>query len=162
MRFFQSRSIKKFRPLIDALIPDFDYVFLHTILQWCRLADDDNQCFWEVWLIEDRKKVIGICGLYSLHGQKTEQLWLGWFAVLPELRGKGRGRKAMRHLYREAKKVGCKTIMSYVDKAGAPLSFYMREGFNIVGRVGTYVKENSLDIKSFEDPADIVISKPLN
>lgn len=170
--FKQSRDIKEFRPLINTLIPDFDYVFLHTILQWCNLANDPYEGqnkFWEVWLIgyeeNNNWNTIGICGLYSLVPHKTDKLWLGWLAIIPELRNKGLGKKVMDHLYREALYVGCAEIYSYVDKEGAPLNFYKREKFEILGTVQEFLDSNNLskiDGNDFEDPNDYVIRKVIS
>ena len=177
----QSRNIKDFRPLIDTLIPDFDYVFLHTILQWCQLAEDpykNQNKFWEVYLIQPKVKpikgtsnkwstlehvdAIGICGLYSLIPNSTEQLWLGWFGLTPDNRNKGMGKEAMQFLYDIARQNGCKEILSYVDKEGKPLSFYKREGFEILGTVGEYLNANrmfQIDGSDFECDDDYVIRK---
>jgi GNAT superfamily N-acetyltransferase len=167
--FKQSRDIKDFRPLIDSLIPDFDYVFLHTILQWCNLASDpyDKSQHWEVYLFytkENPDEVIGICGLYSLAPHSTKELWLGWFGIIPELRNKGYGREVMELLYSEAKKVGCEQLMSYVDKEGKPLTFYKREGFEVIGTVEEFLRDSNMrqiDGDAFESPEDFVIRKYL-
>jgi len=168
MIFRQSRSIADFRPLIDTLIPDFGYVFLHTVLQWCNLANDSwaerdgvGQ-FWEVFLLEDEGEVVGICGLYSLTPGSTEELWLGWFALVPEKRNGGRGREAMQFMYEKARTLGCKRLMSYVDKEGKPISFYKREGFEVLGTVREFLDANSMrkiDGDDFESPEDFVIQK---
>ncbi len=167
--FKQSRDIKDFRPLIDTLIPDFDYVFLHTILQWCKLASDPYDVIqhWEVYLFstkENPDEVIGICGLYSLVPHDTKELWLGWLGVVPTHRNQGYGKEVMSHLYVEAKKVGCEQLMSYVDKEGKPLSFYGREGFEVIGTVDEFLKANNMrkiDGDAFESPEDFVIRKKI-
>ena len=182
--FTQSQDIKEYRPLISSLIPDFDYVFLHTILQWCDLADDpykDKQ-FWQMYLVKEKNdrealietlkivgknfkpkhSTIGMCGLYSLVAGSTEQLWLGWLGIIPKLRNKGLGKDVMQFLYTEANKVGCKELMSYVDKDGAPLNFYKREGFEVLGTVKEYLKKynkSKIDGSDFESQDDIVIRK---
>jgi GNAT superfamily N-acetyltransferase len=168
--FKQSKDIKDFRSLIDTLIIDFDYVFLYTILQWCGLANDPNYSkdqYWEVYLYSTKEKpddIIGICGLYSLEPHDTKELWLGWLGIIPTMRNKGYGKEVMQYLYDIAKSVGCKEIMSYVDKDGKPLTFYKREGFEVLGTVEDFLKESNMskiDGDSFEDPNDFVIRKYL-
>jgi len=164
--FIQSRDIKDFRPLIDTLIPDFGTAFLYTILQWCGLATDTEieTKFWEVWLIKEDNNVIGICGLYSLNPDNTDELWLGWLGLIPNKRNSGLGKKIMSHLYKESYFVGCKSIYSYVDEEGKPLTFYKREGFEVLGTVREFLKNNNLsyiDGDDFESPDDWVICKKL-
>lgn len=169
IKFKQSRDIKEYRPLIDSLIEDFDYVFLHTILQWCKLATDDSEGdnqHWEVYLVEqtinNETSVIGICGLYTLYPHDTKELWLGWFGLVPELRNKNIGKDVMTFLYDEAKKVGCTEILSYVDKEGKPLSFYKREGFDVIGTVKDFLKtRKGVEKDEFENEDDIVIKKKI-
>lgn len=162
--FIRSKDIKDFRPLIDTLIPDFGTAFVYTLLQWCDLAnDDEEENFWELWLVKNDNDVIGICGLYSL-GTNIDILWLGWLGLIPTERNKGLGKLIMNHLYDESKKVGCKEIYSYVDEAGQPLNFYKREGFEILGTVRDFLSSNNLshiDGDCFESPDDWVIKKKL-
>jgi|GEM_PF-3112244 GNAT superfamily N-acetyltransferase len=163
--FKQSRNIKDFRPLIDTLIGDFDYGFLWTILEWCKLAgNDDDHAYWEFWLVLHKKDVIGICGLYSKYYNTNEELWLNYLGVVPKLRNKGIGRHIMQHLYVKAKKAGCKTIMSYVGQSGDPLNFYKREGFEVLGRVKQYVRGYELremDSDEVERAKEWVIRKEI-
>ncbi len=164
VNFIQSRDIKEFSPIIRPLLPDFGAAFCQTILEWCKLMDDAYDNFWEVWLVKDKNKTIGICGLYSLNGENTDELWLGWLGLVPEYRNKNIGKTIMQHLYKQANDVGCKKIFSYVDKEGKPLSFYKREGFEIIGTVGQYLYDNKLskiDGDEFESMDDFVIMKEI-
>jgi GNAT superfamily N-acetyltransferase len=165
--FKQTREIKEYRVIIDSFIPDFGHAFLHTILQWCRLAydpfDKTNQ-FWELWTINYRFSIIGICGLYSLNPKSTDELWLGWLGLIPKWRNKNNGPLVMKFLYDKAKEKGCKKIMCYVDKEGRALNFYKREGFEVIGTVRDYLYKNNLtqiDGFLFESPDDYVIQKYL-
>ena len=70
----------------------------------------------------------------------------------------------MAHLYTQALIFGCERIYSYVDKDGEPLSFYKREGFEVIGTVASYCKDAgipAIDDKDFEDGEDYVILKHL-
>ena len=165
--FRQSRNISDYRILIDSLIPDFDYVFLYTILQWCKLANDPNENtkqFWEVFLVYHNDEVVGICGLYTLSPHNREEMWLGWLGIIPSFRNKKYGRDIMEFLYKKSKENGCKELLSYVDKGGKPLNFYKREGFDIIGTVSDFLKSsnrNEIDGDEFESPDDYVIKKIL-
>jgi ribosomal protein S18 acetylase RimI-like enzyme len=84
--------------------------------------------------------------------------------IIPKHRNYGCGKEVMQFLYEEAKKVGCKELLSYVDKEGKPLSFYKREGFEILGTVKEYLEANKMDKidkNDFEDENDYVIKKLL-
>lgn len=168
LSFTTSKKIKDFSPILKPLVADFGTVFYQTVLDWTKLIPSDkpiDDLLWDVWLVKLGHKTIGICGLYTLEGATdTSELWLGWFGIIPELRNKGLGKQVMNHLYTNAKKFGCKRIFSYVDKGGAPLNFYKREGFEVLGTVGEYCKQNglsNLDGEDFEDKEDWVIMKTL-
>jgi len=168
LSFNQTRNIYEFGPILKPLVEDFDLVFYQTSLVWCKVIPSTHgktDRLWEVWLVKLGNKPIGICGLYTLNEAKdTNELWLGWLGVIPELRNMGFGKQIMMHLYEKAKDFGCSKILSYVDKGGAPLSFYKREGFTIIGTVSEYCKSNGLkniDGDDFEDGDDYVIMKEI-
>jgi GNAT superfamily N-acetyltransferase len=96
---------------------------------------------------------------------ETKTLWLGWLGILKKFRNKGLGKEVMKLLYAESKLVGAKTLNSYVDKEGKPLSFYYREGFTRIGSVVDYIKKKRLkksELENFENIEDHVITKKLN
>lgn len=157
-----TKNIYDFVPIIEPLIEDFDKVFLDTVLIWCKIMSDDNdKRFWQVWLITSNNTPIGICGLYSLNNS-TEELWLGWLGIVPEYRNKGLGVNVMNFLYSQARGLNCKRILSYVDKKGKPLSFYKREGFQIIGNVKKYLQSHkNISLEEFEDLNDYIIKKEL-
>lgn len=167
--FIQTKEIKDYSLILKPLADDFTPIFYQTMLVWCKVIPYDNvqsDLFWEIWLVMIDDKPIGVCGLYTLTGAKdTKELWLGWLGIIPEFRNLKLGGQIMEHLYIEAKKVGCERIYSYVDKEGKPLSFYKREGFEILGTVDEYCANNSIDNidgEDFEDKDDFVIMKQLN
>ncbi len=164
MELIQSRNIEDYSVLLDGLYPDFGNHFCHTILCWCGLMENrkekDNK-FWEVWIIKDHLgDTQGICGLYSLSAS-IDELWLGWFGVLPELRNKNIGAYIINQLKFKAKNIGAKALMSYVNEDGKPLNFYYRHGFGVIDKVGSYVDENKLSMVDFENRNDFVIKCPL-
>jgi len=168
LSFIQTKDIYQYGPILKPLVNDFSFVFYQTILLWCNVIPSirpNNDLLWEIWLVKFDDKPIGICGLYTLTDAiNTDELWLGWLGLLPELRNKNMGHQIMSHLYDYAKTFGCKKILSYVDKEGKPLNFYKKEGFQIIGTVGEYCEKNgikNIDGDDFEDKDDFVIMKEI-
>lgn len=162
--FFQSKNIYDYEPVLEGLIDDFGYDHYYSILKWCgivKLKKEDLGRFWEVFLIKKSEEVIGICGLYAQIPNFTEELWLGWFGVIPSHRGGGIGAKILQHLEIEAKKLGCKKIFSYVDKDGAALGFYYKNDFKRVSLVKEYLLLHQDLAKNFGDENDHVIAKEI-
>ena len=69
----------------DGLADDFGLPFFHTMVVWCGLTTNTVHIdkHWEVYLVKQLDKAIGVCGLYSLDAT-NENLWLGWFGIIPE------------------------------------------------------------------------------
>lgn len=157
--FEQSRDISDYKSILEGLVEDFGYAYYPAILKWCKIIDDPEKTqYWEIYLIKCNKEVIGICGLYSLYDDFIDELWLGWFGVLPEHRNKKIGEKTLNFLKENAKSIGCKKIMSYVDAHGKPLPFYYRNGFKRVSSVKEYLEQHpQLSIKAFGNENDHVI-----
>jgi GNAT superfamily N-acetyltransferase len=163
INFKQSRNIHDYRPILEGLVDDFGYTYYHAILSWCKIIDLEGESeFWEVFLIHNNHdEIIGICGLYSML-PGTEELWLGWFGILPKYRNAGVGQRAYESLEAYAICLGATSIRTYVDKAGKPLSFYYRNGFINVGTVGEYLEANTeLSKNDFENMDDFVLVKDL-
>ncbi len=165
LTFEQTININDYSEILKPLADDFTAIFYQTMLVWCKVIPSDNaqsDLLWELWLIKLDNKPIGVCGLYTLNGAiNTKELWLG---IIPEFRNIGLGVQIMKHLYQFAENVGCERILSYVDKEGKPLSFYKREGFDIIGTVGEYCDKHCLgniDGDDFEDKDDFVIKKEM-
>lgn len=154
----QSRDLHNYKPVLDGLVEDFGYIYYRAILEWCGFLGKWDGGFWRVWTVKEGKKVIGICGLYSLI-PGTKELWLGWFGIVPDKRNSGRGSIVLEKLEHKAKGLGCEILRTYVDKAGKPLPFYIRNGFKRVCSVGCFCSEHEVDIKEFENPRDHVLEK---
>lgn len=158
-----TRDINEFGPFLDDLMKDFGPVYLHTVLQWCRIIPSEEDNFWKVWVIKKGRRSIGMCGLYALN-HSAEELWLGWLGIHSEHRKHGLGQEVMQHLYKQARREGCVRIMSYVDRERKPLNFYLREGFTVLGTVKDYMRKkriNKMDAETFNNMNDIVIRKNL-
>lgn len=161
--FIQTRNIYDYSPLLDGLFDDFGYAFQETILEWCGVLTCENkETFQQIYVVKLGNKVIGTCGLYSYFYDTIEELWLGWFALIPKYRNKNLGVDMIQFVEAKAKEVGCKKILSFVYKEGTPLNFYFRNGYKRVGTVKTYVKNNShMDRDYFESLSDIIIAKEI-
>ncbi len=174
LEFSQSRNIYEYGPILEPLAEDFTELFYHAVLVWCNvISDSQPNLVWEVWLIKLNNESVGICGLYSLgnlnkenipvnkNDIKCEELWLGWLGLIPKLRNNGLGQQILEHLIINAKKIGCKRLYSYVDKNGAPLNFYKKHGFEVIGKVKEYCEKNEVDPDNFCDEQDYIIKKEL-
>ena len=156
----QSRDIHDYKPILEGLIEDFGFTYYHAILIWCKIldADESPNKYWQVYLIKWKGEVVGICGLYSQYENKTDELWLGWFGIIPSKRNEKIGQHALDWMKQNAKSIGCKKLMSYVDEGGKPLPFYYRNGFANIGTVKEYLSAHpELSIKSFENENDHII-----
>lgn len=164
VEFSVSRNIHDYKNVMEGLSDDFGYMFYHSILVWCGILDDfDRKTLWQIYLIKSNGVVVGFCGLYSQYPKDYTELWLGWFGIVPKLRSMGIGTKALDFMSAEAKKFGCKKLMSYVDKEGKPLPFYYRYGFKPAGTVREYMDQHrDLSKYCFEDEDDFVIEKEIS
>lgn len=155
-----SRNVLDYKLIFESFIQDFGYGYYHTILTWCGIIDDDSdpELHWQIYLVKDLSgNVLGICGLYSLR-PGFEELWLGWFGVIPCKRGLGLGKEVLTFLKGVAASLGAKKLMSYVDFDGAPLGFYYKQGFKRVCNVQEYLNINpEISDESFESMEDHII-----
>lgn len=149
----QSKNIHHYQPILEGLTEDFDYEYYHDILMWCNIITNNHRDYhWQVYLIKSGDEVIGICGLYSLYPHSVEELWLGWFGIIPSMRNQGAGQYALDWMKEKAKSIGCKKLMSYVGADGGPLGFYFRNGFRVIGTVENYlIAHPELTMDSFGD-----------
>lgn len=158
MYLVKTKEIEHFKPVLQGLKEDFGLLFFETILTWCNiLSDEYPTLFWEVWVIVEYGKVIGICGLYSLKDET--ELWLGWLGIIKEKRGKGIGGNVLLDLISKAKMAGAKTLNVYVSPTG-PLGYYFKYGFEKIGTVKDFT-ENGYPVDQFESLEDIVLQLKL-
>ena len=82
--------------------------------------------------------MLGTVGHYRLVQDYREALWLSWFCVAPEARGKGIGKRLLDHAINEARRKGAWYLRLYTgsdpDEARAQL-LYESRGLREVRRV---------------------------
>jgi len=160
MEFIQSRNVNDYAPAIQGLTPTFGPVFQQCIDMWCRQDYEEEASYWNIWLATVDNEVIGICGLYSLN-ESNDELWLGWFGVVPDKRKKGLGSCILKFVTEQASSVGCKILRSYVEGEGKPLPFYEKRGLKVIGKVKDYLRANPRYIGEFGNDQDWVIEKEI-
>lgn len=70
--------------------------------------------FSELWLIKQKDIPVGLTGLHS-YTKYPQDVWMNWFGILPEYRGKGIGRQALEWTIAQAKKKGFPHVYLYSE-----------------------------------------------
>jgi GNAT superfamily N-acetyltransferase len=165
IRLFQSREIVDYKLLFEGLAAEFSAAFPHSLLEWCGVMPrtvQEKDRTWEVWLIEKNREIVGLCGLYAQLPGYTDELWLGWFGILPSYRSKGVGAVVLQQMESLAVERGCGALYSYVPESGRPLRFYLRCGFTRLCTVAEYLHAHpQMDASLFESGNDHVIMKKI-
>jgi GNAT superfamily N-acetyltransferase len=81
-----------------------------------QLSLDKSDSQWEKYRMldyyvardEETGKIVAITGLYNLKNHGEDEVWLGWYGVLPEMRGKGLGKKVLTWSMDKARDLGYK------------------------------------------------------
>jgi GNAT superfamily N-acetyltransferase len=157
-----SRRISNYKVILEELVDEFGYDYYPSILAWCNVIKDDSDpsLYWNLYLIKYNNKPVGICGFYSHYSFTVDELWLAYFGVIPKYRNKKIGGFAMEWMKRKAKKLGCQSLMAYMnhDQENSPLEFYKRHGFKKLDTVKQYLtKHPELDMSYFDNPKHFVI-----
>jgi len=74
-------------------------------------------------VVEENGKIVGLGGIFFF----GDVCFIGYMAVLPEIRRKGLGTTIFRNLIKIGKLRGCKTFMLYASELGEPI--YRKFGF---------------------------------
>ncbi len=85
--------------------------FIRSITRLFGVNDIIN--FWVA--LSEKKDIFGTTGLYRYNKDKYEALWLAWFCVAPEARGKGIGKTLLAFSIREARKAGVRYLRLYTS-----------------------------------------------
>lgn len=162
MKLIQSRNITDYKQLMEEMIDDFGVDFYPSILNWCGIINTFNNNFWQMYLIQENNEIIGMCGLYALNKKKTDELWLGWFGILPDKQGKEVGSKALKLLEQKAKEFNCKKLCAWIShNSPEVVGFYKKNDYNYIGTVLKFLHKNRTKYKfsDFDNLKDFVIEK---
>lgn len=78
---------------------------------------DLDVTFLKYWAaLDDKGKVHGIVGLYTLSYDENEAYWLGWYLVGPKSRGRGIGKMLLNFIITKARKDGKKYLRLYTSR----------------------------------------------
>lgn len=88
----------------------------------------------------------GITGLHHYEWGPDENVWLGWFAVSPQLQGRGYGARLMAETELAARALGYRKL--FIETYDTPtfaraIRFYLRAGFRQAGSIGNYLPNGS-------------------
>jgi ribosomal protein S18 acetylase RimI-like enzyme len=89
--------------------------------------------FWVA--LDSEKNVLGTTGIYTYSKDENEAVWLAWFCVDPEQRGKGIGKLLIEYSINKAKKLNKKYFRLYTStdpNEAAAQNLYEKYGFKIV------------------------------
>lgn len=91
-------------------------------------------------------KLAGISGLHHYEWGPEENVWLGWFAVSPDLQGHGLGVRLMAETEREARSLGYRKL--FIETYTTPtfaraIRFYTLAGFQQAGMIENYLRDGS-------------------
>lgn len=104
---------------------------------------DDGRVYY-LAKVEDR--IVGLVGLHRYIWGPPENVWLGWFAVAPDCRRAGIGRRLMQQVETLARQQGYKKL--FVETYDHPTftqarAFYASVGFSHVGNIENYLPDGS-------------------
>lgn len=107
--------------------------WVYRVLSW--VLGVDLLSFWIA--VDGNNDAVGISGLYSLRKDRTEAVWLGWYAVHPSARGQGVGGALLRHAIQEARATGAAYLRLYtsdsefIDGSGDAQAVYEKYGLKV-------------------------------
>ena len=89
------------------------------------------------WIMQDdTDEVIGVTGLYRRENDPSDLVWLGWYCVRADQRGKGLGRRLLEWTINIAREEGYKKLELYTStdpNEARAQELYEKLGFKIVG-----------------------------
>ena len=94
------------------------------------LSSIENSKQSQFFLVFDKKKCIGVTGVYSYKGDH-DNAWIGFFGIKEEFREKGYGTKVLKLTEKYAKSMGYKYIRLFTDKLDndIAINFYKNNGY---------------------------------
>ncbi len=106
----------------------------------CKNHDLDDGRHYFTYLAE--KRIKALVGLHHYEWGPEENVWLAWFAVHPQLQGKGLGKSLLQSAEEMAKSMGFMKL--FVETYSHPdfqkaLKFYTAHGFKKAGTIADYL-----------------------
>jgi len=106
-------------------------------------AIDDGR---ELFVLADGDKIIGITGLHHYVWGPPTNVWLSWFAVEPDVHGRGLGTRLMAATLELARERGFTQL--FIETYSSPTfekarAFYAARGFEQVGGIRGYMPDGS-------------------
>ncbi len=98
------------------------------------------------YLAKNGSKINGVIGLHRYRWGPSENIWLSWFAVEPELQGQGIGKWMLDKIEQIIREKGYKKLFIETyrhDTFNRALAFYQRQGFLQVGQIDSYLMDGS-------------------
>lgn len=96
----------------------------------------------------DNKNVVGTIGIYEENADQNQALWLGWFCVDPNYRGRKIGSKLLEFAISQAKRLGTPYLRVYTadsERSLAARYLYRKYSFKPMKRINLEgVDENTL------------------
>lgn len=92
-------------------------------------------------------EIVGVYGLHHYEWGPKENIWLGWFALVPKYQGQGHGKRMLEMVIADAKKAGHSKL--FIETYNSPefkkaCGFYEKMGFRKVGEIDSYMGDNSM------------------
>ena len=92
----------------------------------------------DCWILlkDDANEVIGLTGLYRRKSDPSDLVWLSWYCIRADERGKGGGKKLLEWTIENAKTKGYKRLKLYTSDDPNEVhaqELYEKLGFKIVG-----------------------------
>lgn len=132
--FDASRRLGDYEPLFDPMRKEFGPRFSKSIKNWCGIGKRPYPlALWRVYAIRVKGMLAGVAGLYRRVEDPTPVLWLGWFGLLPEYRGRGYAAQALEKLKAIAIEIGARELRVYVNRSNSVARHvYSRAGFTLI------------------------------
>ncbi|MGG5460449.1 GNAT family N-acetyltransferase [Clostridium sp. B9] len=135
---------KKASKLVDSVFFDEDYtpskelkasLSKKYLKKFQKHHDSDVLSLKYYIAIDNLKSIIGIIGLYTIKNDSKDNIWLGWYCVSPDYRGKKIGKTLLEFAIEEAKRQGKKYLYLYTStesKEAVAQKIYDINNFDII------------------------------
>jgi len=154
VRLKESRQINDYQELV-AHLPELGDRFPVSIKNWCGIGTRPSVLkFWQIYIALQSENSIGITGLYQQPITKKNNVWLGWFGILPSKRGIGMGAKMLYETEKKAAGFGFSKMHVYTDPdPSITRKFYEKHGYQLFGKARDVCDEVT------NTPEDLVLAK---